>query len=61
MKIVEAKLCVNCEEIFSYNDSKNGSCPACGSAVTIFVNPAWTGKKINPVELGKEVSTRAEN
>ena len=38
MKIEEVKLCVNCDEVFSYNDSRDGSCPICGSRVTFFVN-----------------------
>lgn len=57
MKIEEVKLCVNCEEVFSYRDSKDGSCPVCGSVVTIFVDPAWTGKNSNSIEIGKEART----
>ncbi len=59
MKIGEAKLCVNCEEVFSYNDSRDGSCPVCGSVVTIFVNRAWANMNSEPVNAGKEVFTRA--
>jgi hypothetical protein len=49
MKIEKAKLCVNCEEVFSYSESRNGSCPVCGSSATIFVNQAWTRK--NTLEM----------
>ncbi len=59
MKIIEAKLCVNCEEVFSYSDSKDGSCPVCGSVVTIFVNRAWASKNNSEaVNIRKDVCTR---
>ncbi len=45
MKIQQAKLCVTCEEVFSYEDSRDGSCPVCGSKVTIFVEKSWMSKK----------------
>lgn len=54
MKIEEVKLCVNCEEVFSYRDSRDGSCPVCGSLVTIFVNQALAGKQTGVKENRKE-------
>ena len=61
MKIEDAKLCVNCEEVFSYGDSRDGSCPVCGSFVTIFVNRAWTSRISEPPATGKEAFTGAKN
>ncbi len=63
MKIKEAKLCVNCEEVFSYFDSKNGCCPVCGSCVTIFVVRAWTEKKGHgeKIKIGEEEHARVAN
>ena len=61
MKIEEAKLCVNCEEVFSYYESKNGSCPVCGSLVTIFVSRAWTGGGNEKIKIWNEARTRVAN
>ena len=61
MKIEDAKLCVNCEEVFSYSDSKDGSCPACGSFVTIFVNRAWIRGTNGPPAAGNKACARDEN
>ena len=63
MKIEEAKLCVNCEEVFSYYDSKNGSCPVCGSLVTIFVNRAWTSRngENEKIKIWNGAHTRVAN
>ncbi len=60
MKIHEVKLCVNCEEVFSFYDSKDGRCPACGSAVTFFVNQAWTNQHSGKIEM-KEDRISVEN
>lgn len=44
MKLSEALLCVECDEVFAARENPTGRCPVCGSSVAFPVERALLGR-----------------